>query len=853
MKPEEILRAATSAPIIEQFEVPPRPERLRAVPKAYGRGPVADWLREVTRSSGKVWNHQAIALEAIEQGLNVITATGTASGKSLTFQAPVILDLFARNPSTTLVLFPQIALAGDQMDRWHAALEKAGLPLSLVGQIHGEVSQADREKALSSAQVVVATPDVVNAYFMANLNAPLIRGFLQRLRRIVVDEAHELNGVFGSNSAFLFRRLRLAVARARQAAGIPSLEPQYIAASATITDAANHMETLTGVPFVAVEESENGAPFHGREFQHIEGPDHGATAEATLAAIVGNIAGSIAPDAVIAFYDARQGAERVAARIGREDVEPYRSGFGGSDRASIQRGLREGTIRGIIATSALELGVDFPQFSIAINVGVPQSVKSIHQRAGRAGRAGQAIVAVLAPANAFTSLGVTFRELYEAEAERSTLYLENEILQFQQALCLLDELGAGEEEAELPPGIDWPEGFEKAFALAQPGAIRPSSLNQMVQQLAARPQHTFSLRSIANGQLALRLRESGERIGTIDADKALREAFPGATFLQRKKPYRVFEWRETTYERSIYVAPVQSGPPTVPMLRTQVSVSHQGADLLEGNLLTGKKGSLAETCLQVTESVEGYAIGNNLYPYRELSAKDPRKSRKQRQFSTTGVVVSIDEPWFKGPGEKQTAMRKAVGLAFAGLLTRERSIARGEIGSAHINIALYGQSGPRRVEDTVVIFDDLSGGLRLTEPLFSSMAHFLQRLRKGAEMAGSEALLDELTVRRLERWYASLEASDPARLVIPNLEEGERMVYAAGSLVGVRINGTLAERRLLGHQLLPFAGREHLVYLYESETGVTALVPHDQIEPVGHEWRHVLWDPSSDTLREIAA
>src|SRR5690606_39163254 len=116
-------------------------------PKAYGRGPVADWLREVTRSSDKVWNHQAIALEAIEQGLNVITATGTASGKSLTFQAPVIRDLLAGNTSTTLVLFPQIALAGDQMERWHAALEKAGLPLSLVGQIHGEISQADREKA----------------------------------------------------------------------------------------------------------------------------------------------------------------------------------------------------------------------------------------------------------------------------------------------------------------------------------------------------------------------------------------------------------------------------------------------------------------------------------------------------------------------------------------------------------------------------------------------------------------------------------------------------------------------------------------------------------------------------------
>lgn len=187
------------------------------------------------------------------------------------------------------------------------------------------------------------------------------------------------------------------------------------------------------------------------------------------------------------------------------------------------------------------------------------------------------------------------------------------------------------------------------------------------------------------------------------------------------------------------------------------------------------------------------------------------------------------------------------------MLTSKRSIASSEIGYAHSGIAMHGAVGPQRIHDAVVLYDNMPGGVRLTEPLFSELAHFLERLRRGAELAGTEALLDEISVSRLGRWYRSLRPAHKVPEIIPDTAAGERLIYASGSVVGVRIGGVIVERRLLGHQLLAMGGTEHLAYLYESGAGVNAMVPHDQIEPVGHDWRHVVWDPRLDTVREIAA
>ena len=852
MTPYTLLMNAIDPVVLDRHSVPPRPERLAPAPRSYSEGAIGAWLNAMTCGRDP-WSHQSKALSLDDEGHNVVIATGTASGKTLPLQATVIRELLGKPDTTFLIFCPQIALTGDQTHRWRAAVALAGLDPDLVGEINGRVPPCERDDIIKRARVLIVTPDIVHRSLLRQLSVPSVRGFIGNLSKIGIDEAHELQGVFGSNCAYFFRRLRAAHRKLMMSAGKAPKDFGVMAASATIADPKGHLEALTGLPFEVVSESDNGAPFHGLELIHIEGPGHGAAAETLLVEYVSRIASQIAPNAAIAFVNNRQGVERITARIGMANVEPYRAGLEAVDRAAIEKALRDGNLAAVVGTSALELGIDIPQFVVGLNLGVPDTLMSLKQRSGRAGRVSESVFAVIAPASGFAKLGTSLGEFFDGEIEASPLYLDNAIIQYQQACCLLDESTLEDGTAQLPHGIDWPKGFAAAFAMAFPGAPKPREIEQIAWQSSGVPQADNPLRKLSDTQYALRIRGSGDKIGTIDGDKALQEAYPAAIYYQRKKAYRVTGWVENGYERSIYVEPTPHSPRTHPIMFTQISASHRDSELQEGRLLASDLGSLAEIRIRVTEKVIGYSYRGKQNLYSDLSKKDPRKVSKQRNYTTTGVLIRLNEPWFNGQGGAAGDARKQVAQALKALLTSKRSIASSEIGYAHSGIAMHGAVGPQRIHDAVVLYDNMPGGVRLTEPLFSELEHFLERLRRGAELAGTEALLDEISVGRLGRWYRSLRPPQKVPQLIPDMPAGERLIYATGSIVGVRIGGAVVERRLLGHHLLAMDGAEHLAYLYESGSGVKAMVPHDQIEPVGHDWRHVVWDPTLDTVREIAA
>lgn len=854
MNPLELFAQATEATIVDRHEIPPREERMVLPPPAYREGPIQKFLRVIGRGREHIWMNQGMSLEALDQAYNIVMATGTGSGKSLVFQAAVIRKLLDDPQATAVALYPAKALVSDQLARWEEAFGLADLDPASVVEIHGDIPLAERDALLARARLVVATPDIVQAWIMRLLSTGNVKRFLRNLGLIVIDEAHDLDGVFGSNSAFLFRRLQVAQRRARQEASLTACELQFIAASATIANPAGHLEALTGVPFVVVGEEHNGAPRHAKTLVHIEGTSYGAPAEAMLAGIVGRVASKIAPDALIAFVDGRQAVERIATSVGSDKVEPYRAGFELGDRMAIANAMRSGALNAVIATSSLELGVDFPQFSLGLTLGIPPSKKSFRQRIGRTGRAGPSAFAVIAEASAFAQLGTTLAEFFESEPEISPLYLSNPIIQYQNARCLFEELGGTGLDPELPADMAWPEGFAEAFAWAKPGAVRPREIEHLASLETGRPHLDYPLRKIGDGKFELRLCGNlTDKLGTIDDAKALREAYPGAHYLHRKRGYEVTEWRTNSYERSIYLKPVRGAVRTSPIARNKVLVSHQASELLDGHFRLGKLGSLSEARIQVTESVEGFRRGKADYLYRELSQKDRRLSRKQRTFSSTAVVLRIDEPWFCGNSGAPLEMREKVGEALIVLLCRERGISPSEVKFANAGIALQQASGPRILNDALVVYDNVQGGLRLTEPLFSDLDQVLNRLALGAKLAGKEALLDEISVQRLKRWHRSLEQARAIPEIIASNDPGERLIYAPGSVVGVRFHGALLERKLLNHQVVALNGQETLLYAYETAPGVSALVPHDQIEATGHDWRHVLWDPVSGSVREIAA
>ena len=281
-------------------------------------------------------------------------ATSTASGKTLVFQLWTLHQLSQDPEAAALVFYPTKALANDQARRWRESCRTLGLDGSAVGQIDGDVSVSRRDGIMNESRIILATPDVCHAWLLRRCNEPAVGERLRHLKVVVIDEAHTYESVFGSNSAYLFRRLTAAALNAGAAE-----PPRFIAATATIQTPEEHLERLTGLEFTVIEETQNGSPRHSRELCHLHLNPRGGSGEEQMARLVLNIIDNDPNAQVIAFHDSRQGIERVVQRIDRPgEVLPYRSGYLAQDRRDIETKLRDNAIRGVIATSALELGID---------------------------------------------------------------------------------------------------------------------------------------------------------------------------------------------------------------------------------------------------------------------------------------------------------------------------------------------------------------------------------------------------------------------------------------------------------------------------------------------------------------
>lgn len=208
------LISALGAAVFERVDIPPRSARYLAPPTSYQSGPTGAWLREFLGGSSHPYRHQSLALEQVEAGRNLVISTATASGKSLVFMAAAMNELIERD-GTVLALYPLKALGSDQHSAWRCELARAGLRTDLVGEITGDVPMAERLKVLETARVILATPDVINAWLMPMTSTPDVRQFLGRLALVIIDEAHSLEAVFGSQFALFFRRLRAAHRKAR--------------------------------------------------------------------------------------------------------------------------------------------------------------------------------------------------------------------------------------------------------------------------------------------------------------------------------------------------------------------------------------------------------------------------------------------------------------------------------------------------------------------------------------------------------------------------------------------------------------------------------------------------------------
>jgi DEAD/DEAH box helicase domain-containing protein len=338
----------------------------------------------------QLYVHQRAAWDAAARGENVMVTTGTASGKTLAFNLPV-LDALAREPKTrALYLYPTKALAQDQF----RTLSGYRVPKLKPAIYDGDTPAEQRWQIRKWSNVILTNPDMVHIGLLPNHDR--WGDVLANLRYIVVDEAHVYRGVFGSHVANVLRRLR-------RLARVYGSEPQFLLASATISNPGELGASLLGAPVTVV--GDDAAPRAERTIVLWNPPllDSEFGLRASALAEAARLQAMFVERGLrtLTFAKSRKAAELIhrftAERLGDDaHLSPYRAGYTAQQRREIERRLSEGDLLGVSATNALELGIDVGMLDAVISVGFPGTVASLRQQWGRAGRRGSGLAVLIA-------------------------------------------------------------------------------------------------------------------------------------------------------------------------------------------------------------------------------------------------------------------------------------------------------------------------------------------------------------------------------------------------------------------------------------------------------------------------
>lgn len=513
-------------------------------------GEVAPWpswasadllLRLAERGVVAPWRHQAAAAELAWAGGHVVVATGTASGKSLAYQLPVLSRLAADAKATAIYLSPTKALAADQL-RAVVALADDGVRPS---GYDGDTPTAERDWIRAHCRFVLTNPDMLHRGILPRHEAWAT--FLRRLQFVVIDECHTYRGVFGSHVAQVIRRLRRLCARYGSS-------PTFILASATAGDPATAAGRLTGLPVTAVDA--DASPRAGVTFALWEPPPlPGLDAEGVVdAAPVRRSAlmetADLLADAVthgvrtLAFVRSRRGAEVVASAARRgleyavpelaERVAAYRGGYLREERRELERALVSGDLLGLAATNALELGIDVAGLDAVLLAGWPGTLASLWQQAGRAGRAGrEALCVFVARDDPLDTYLVHHPEaLFGRPVEATVLDPGNPYVLAPHLCCAAAELPL------TPADVDLfgPQTERVLEALVRAGSLRRRPTGWYWTG-TGRPD--VDLRGTGGAQVSIVESATGRLLGTVDPGSAHVQVHQGAVHLHRGTSYVV--------------------------------------------------------------------------------------------------------------------------------------------------------------------------------------------------------------------------------------------------------------------------------------------------------------------------
>ena len=499
--------------------------------------------RMMLRSLGveRLYRHQAEAVEAALAGRDVLVATGTASGKSLCYVAP-ILEMLQRDPGgKAMLLFPMKALCQDQFQAFGRALEAGGLDVP-AGVYDGDTPPDTRRKLRDHARVLFSNPDMIHASLMAQHGrwATLLSG----LKYLVLDELHVYNGIFGSNMANLLRRLgRLCEHYGSR--------PQVIACSATIANPRELAARLTGRDVVLVDR--DGSPRGRRVYVFWDPPrERGRTWRSRRSAnveaheLMAELVRRGAP--TITFCKAKMTAEMVHRYVREtlqrtaphlaDRVTPYRGGYRPEERREIERRLFDGELLGVSCTRALELGIDVGSLEACVVVGYPGTLASFLQQTGRAGRGRDDTLVVLVGLDTSVNQYVMSHPeyIFERRVEQAAIDPDNPFVITNHLRCAAHELPIGPEDARrFGPHVELVLGV-----LEENRKVRRIR-GKWYHSAAETPQHEMSLRDTADRNVVIEDADTGQVLGQVNKFDAPPILHPEAIYFHRGESYRVLE------------------------------------------------------------------------------------------------------------------------------------------------------------------------------------------------------------------------------------------------------------------------------------------------------------------------
>ena len=731
--------ALSRSVVVEQI-VPGTEARSEPLPDMLG-APLIKAL--LGRGIDSLYCHQIQALRHAAAGRHVVVATPTASGKSLCFHLPVLSELAKGPGATALYLYPTKALSRDQEHGLCRLIGEAELSLS-ANVYDGDTPGDSRRVARERSRIVLSNPDMLHSAILPN-HAKWAR-FFQGLTWVVLDELHTYRGVFGSHMAHVLARLN-RVARYHGAS------PRFLCATATIGNPREHAARLLGVePQAVAVVEENGAPSASRHLFIYNPPVVNAELgirESTLKHSV-KVAGDLIEARVptILFGPSRNSVEvmlkylrdRCAAWAAPEAIMGYRGGYLPETRRRVEAGLREGTIVGVVATNALELGIDIGDLDAVVLAGYPGSVAATWQRFGRAGRRGKSSVAVLVcssdPVDQYLARDPSY--LLRAGAEHARIDPSNVEVLIQHLKCAAFEApfefnARGPRLASPEPASG--EAYLSLDSEATRDALDYLARHHLVHESAGRyyytgesfPANNVSLRNIGWDNFVIVEVDTGQSLAELDFRAAHTMLHEQAIYQHDAEQYQV---ERLDYDNhKAFVRKVEPDYFTTALTYRSVSVIEPMAN---GTLGAAHLG-LGE--VKVLEKVTGY---KKIKFFTHENAGYGDVHLPEMQMHTTSFWLTVPESMLASLRMARPAVVAALGgigkaleaVACLSLMCDPRDINR------TIGDGWGDQKAPGRdpfahrtggFDPTLFLFDAVPGGVGLAAAIFERANELLER------------------------------------------------------------------------------------------------------------------------------